>query len=203
MDSTSPNPVRIIPMTDSEFKGGEKKLIIHYSFLSANGGKVLVASTQKGVCFMMPGEMRWNPVGTLKRHFPKALFRCQKVAAHKNVSLLLRGKWDLERELPLHLHGTSFQLAVWQDLLSVPAGKVTTYLNIAKRVGRPRAARAVGKAVGSNPILYVIPCHRVICSNGKLGGYRWGVERKIKILNKEARKSHKVKNAANWEPTLF
>lgn len=202
--STSSNPVKIVPMTRAEFKSKDKKLMIHYSFISVFGGKALVASTQKGVCLLMPGEMKWNPVETLKKHFPKANFRCQKVAAHKNISLLLREKWDNEKEeIVLHLFGTPFQLAVWEDLLTVPAGKVTTYLNIAERVGRPRAARAVGKAVGNNPVMYAVPCHRVICSNGKLGGYRWGVERKIKVLNKEARKSHKIKTAANWEPTLF
>ena len=203
MESTSPIPVKIIPMTREEFKGKDKKLIIHYSFISVLGGKVLVASTQRGVCLMMPGDMKWNPVETLKKHFPKASFRCQKVAAHKNISLLLRNKWDSEKEISLHLYGTPFQLAVWEDLLTVPAGKVTTYLNIAERVGKPRAARAVGKAVSNNPVMYVVPCHRVICSNGKLGGYRWGVERKIKVLNKEARATKKIKNAANWEPTLF
>lgn len=202
--STFSNPVKIVPMTRAEFKSKDKKLMIHYSFISVFGGKALVASTQKGVCLLMPGEMKWNPVETLKKHFPKANFRCQKVAAHKNISLLLREKWDNEKEeIVLHLFGTPFQLAVWEDLLTVPAGKVTTYLNIAERVGRPRAARAVGKAVGNNPVMYAVPCHRVICSNGKLGGYRWGVERKIKILNKEARKSRKIKNASNWEPTLF
>ncbi len=199
----SPIPVKILPMSKEEFKGKEKKLTIHYSFISVFGGKALVASTQKGICFMMPGEMKWNPVETLKKHFPKANFRFQKVAAHKNISLWLRNRWDMEKEIALHVYGTPFQLAVWADLLTVPAGKVTTYLNIADRIGKPRGARAVGKAVGSNPIMYVIPCHRVICSNGKLGGYRWGVERKIKLLNKEARKSRKIKNAANWEPTLF
>lgn len=152
---------------------------------------------------MMPGDMKWNPVETLKKHFPKAHFRCQKVAIHKMVAQLLRNRPVKDKELVLHIYGTPFQLAVWTDLLQIPSGKVTTYLNIAQRIGNPKAARPVGQAVGSNPVMCLIPCHRVICSNGKLGGFRWGVERKIKFLNKEARSSHKIKNVSNWEPTLF
>ena len=77
------------------------------------------------------------------------------------------------------------------------------YLDIAKRIGNPRGARAVGGAVGSNPVLSIIPCHRVICSSGKLGGFHWGIDKKIKLLNKEARGSKKREGAYNWEPTFF
>ena len=196
-------PITIVPMTPEEYKGKEKRLTISYSFFTVPTGSFLVASTTKGVCFMMPGDMKWNPVETLKKHFPKAHFRCQKVAIHKTVAQLLRNRPVKDKELVLHIYGTPFQLAVWTDLLQIPSGKVTTYLNIAQRIGNPKAARPVGQAVGSNPVMCLIPCHRVICSNGKLGGFRWGVERKIKFLNKEARSSHKVKNVSNWEPTLF
>lgn len=203
MSQTAAIPVTIIPMTLEEYKGRDKRLTISYSFFTVPLGSFLVASTSKGICFLMPGEMRWNPVETLKKHFPKARLRCQKVALHKVAAQVLRKRPAKDKSLSLHLYGTPFQLSVWADLLGIPSGKVTTYLNIAQRIGKPKSARPVGQAVGANPVMYLVPCHRVICSNGKLGGYRWGVERKIKFLNKEARSSHKIKDVSNWEPTLF
>lgn len=195
--------INIVPMTKSEFCGKEKRLTITYSLFSIPLGKFLVASTSRGVCFLMPAEAKWKPVETLKRNFPKARFRCQKVALHRRISFLMRQRFDKVGHVILHLYGTPFQLAVWEDLLHVPSGKVTTYLNIAQRIGNPRAARAVGQAVGSNPVMGVVPCHRVICSNGGLGGFHWGLEKKIKMLNKEVAMSQKQDEFSNWEPLLF
>lgn len=203
MEDLNSLPVHIIPMTKTEYRGTEKKMTISYSFVKVPLGNYLIASTSKGVCFVMPGDMKWSPVETLKKHFPKAQFRCQKVTFHKMAGYLLKQQNQKVNSLPLHLYGTDFQLSVWKDLLQIPMGKVSTYLNIAQRIERPKAARAVGKAVSANPIMYLIPCHRVICSNGKLGGYHWSVETKVKFLNKEARSTQKNKQNANWEPTLF
>lgn len=88
--------------------------------------------------------------------------------------------------LPLHLKGTKFQLQVWRALLDIPSGEVTTYGRLAEDLGRPGAARAVGRAVGANPLAYLIPCHRVIRANGELGSYRWGLERKRAMVAREA-----------------
>lgn len=196
--------VRIEPMTKDEYLGTKKRLTISYSqFTIVSLGKFLVASTSKGICYLMPAEKRWLPVETLKRHFPKARFRCQKVSVHRKAAELLRMRYSRKEEVCLHVYGTPFQLAVWSDLLTVPAGKVTTYLDIAKRIGNPRGARAVGGAVGSNPVLSIIPCHRVICSSGKLGGFHWGIDKKIKLLNKEACGSKKSEGTYSWEPTFF
>lgn len=196
--------LRIEPMTKDEFVGTEKKLTICYSvFTIVSVGKFLVASTSKGICYLMPAEKRWLPIETLKRHFPKARFRCQKVAMHRKAADWLRMRNDKQEALCLHVFGTPFQLAVWNDLLLIPVGKVTTYLDIAKRIGNPRAARAVGGAVGNNPVLSIIPCHRVVCSNGKLGGFHWGVEKKIKLLNREACATQKQEGTLNWEPMFF
>lgn len=204
MATKHPCEVQVEPMTKTEFLGKEKKLTITYSlFTIVSLGKFLVASTSKGICFLMPGEKRWNPVETLKKHFPKARFRCQKLAIHRKAAYLVCQRYDKVDKIAFHLYGTPFQLAVWQDLLTIPVGKVTTYLDIAKRIGKPRAARAVGGAVGSNPLLSIIPCHRVICSNGKLGGFHWGIDKKIKLLNKEARGGCKSEGTSNWEPTFF
>lgn len=195
--------VWIEPMTPEEFAGVQKPLTINYSIQSAPFGRVLVASTAKGVCFLMPAAMKWSPVETLKRHFPKAKFRCRTVALHRKALLLLRRRYDKVSDLCLHLYGTPFQINVWRDLLTVPVGKVTTYQNIATRIGRPKSARPVGQAVGANPVMCIVPCHRVVRTNGTLGGYRWGVARKVKFLNEEALKSVKTKGLHNWEPTLF
>jgi len=88
--------------------------------------------------------------------------------------------------LPLHLKGTEFQLQVWRALMDIPSGEVTTYGRLAENLGRPGAARAVGRAVGANPLAYLIPCHRVVRANGELGSYRWGVERKRAMVAREA-----------------
>jgi len=195
--------VWIEPMTREEFLGKEKQLTINYSLQSAPFGRVLVASSSKGICFLMPAAQKWSPVETLKRHFPKARFRCRAVAVHRKAVLLLRHRYDKVPNLCLHLYGTPFQIEVWRDLLSVPLGKVTTYQNIAIRIHRPTAARPVGQAVGANPVMYIVPCHRVVRSNGTLGGYRWDVARKVKFLNQEARETVKAEGLHNWEPTLF
>lgn len=195
--------VWIEPMTREEFLGEGKPLTINYSIQSAPFGRVLVASSSKGICFLMPAAMKWSPVETLKRHFPKAKFRCRTVALHRKALLLLRRRYDKVAELCLHLYGTPFQIEVWRDLLTVPVGQVTTYQNIATRIRRPKAARPVGQAVAANPVMCIVPCHRVICSNGTIGGYRWDVARKVKFLNQEAKECVRASGHQRWEPTLF
>ena len=193
----------IEPMTRGEYLGREKPLAISYSIQSAPVGRVLIASTPKGICFLMPGAEKWQPEATLRRHFPKARFRNHVVDLHKKALSLLRRHYDKVPSLCLHLYGTPFQLEVWRDLLDIPSGMVTTYQHIAERIRRPRAARPVGQAVGANPVMCIVPCHRVVCSNGTLGGYRWDVSRKIKLLNGEAKANTKSAGLQNREPTLF
>lgn len=195
--------VWIEPMTREEFLAKGQPLTINYSIYAAPFGRVLIASTSKGICFLMPAAMKWEPEATLRRHFPKAKFRCKTVALHKKALLLLRHRYDKVPSLCLHLYGTPFQLDVWRDLLSIPVGMVTTYQHIADRIGRPKSARPVGQAVGANPVMYIVPCHRVVRSDGSLGGFRWGISRKIKFLNDEAQAATKVAGHKKWEPTLF
>lgn len=203
MNEKNPCTVWVEPMTREEFMGKGKPLTINYSIQNAPFGRVLVASTHKGICFLMPAAMKWEPVKTLKRHFPRARFRCRAVAAHRHAVLLLRQRYDKVPNLCLHLYGTPFQLEVWRDLLTVPVGMVTTYQNIADRIHRPKSARPVGQAVGANPVMCLVPCHRVVRTNGTLGGYRWDVSKKIKLLNQEARGTRKTQGHHGWEPTLF
>ncbi|MBR6332884.1 MAG: methylated-DNA--[Bacteroidales bacterium] len=190
-------------MTREEFMGKGKPLTINYSIQTAPFGRVLVASTHKGICLLMPAAMKWEPVQTLKRHFPKARIRYRAVTLHKKALLLLRHRQEKVHQLCLHLYGTPFQIEVWRDLLDIPVGMVTTYQNIANRIGRPKSARPVGQAVGANPVMCLVPCHRVVRTNGTLGGYRWDVSRKIKLLNQEVQKSPKDRGHISWEPTLF
>jgi len=203
MDNKELFPVHIVPMSKTEFKGKEKPLTISYTMVKVAAGSFLIASTPKGICYLMPAEKQWNPVETLKKQFPKARFRCQQVAMHKQAVWLLKRRVDKVRDLPLHLYGTAFQLSVWNDLLQIECGMTTTYGEVAERIGKPRSARPVGRAVGANPVMYIVPCHRVMCTNGKTGGYHWGVERKIKFLNSEARATHKIDGFSKWEPTMF
>lgn len=195
--------ITIVLMTKSEFLGKPKRLVIRYSLTRIATNSYLIASTSKGICLIMPGENKWAPIETLKRHFPHATFRCHKVHLHRRAINLLRQRYDKVPSLPLHLYGTPFQLSVWTDLLNIPFGKVTTYRDVALRIGKPRAARAVGRAVSCNPVMSIIPCHRVICANGSLGDYRWTLNRKIKMLNREARVAAKIDGYRNWNPMLI
>ena len=193
----------IEPMSREEFLGKEKPLTINYSIYSVPFGRVLIASTPKGICFLMPAAMKWEPETTLKRHFPKARFRCRTVALHKKALLLLRHRYDKVPSLCLHLYGTPFQLEVWRDLLNIPVGMVTTYQHVADRIGRPKAARPVGQAVGANPVMHIVPCHRVIRTDGSLAGFHWDISLKIKFLNAEAQAVTQTAGHQRWNPTLF
>lgn len=195
--------VWIEPMSREEFLGKAKPLTINYSIYAAPFGRVLIASTAKGICFLMPAAMKWEPEETLKKHFPKARLRCRTVALHKKALLLLRRRYDKVSSLCLHLYGTPFQMAVWSDLLSIPVGMLTTYQHIADRISRPKSARPVGQAVGANPVMHIVPCHRVVRKDGSLGGFRWGISLKIKFLNAEAQSTTKSAGHQRWEPTLF
>jgi len=174
--------VKIKPVPKTEW---EKKNIISYSLFSSQFGKMIVASMSKGVCYV--GFMRSleNALQELQVMFPKSRFRFRKNNQHKHVEKLFAGDWEKGEKLMLYLKGTEFQLKVWDALLQIPTGKISTYSKIATAIGHSKAQRAVGTAIGRNPILYLIPCHRVIAQNGKMGGFYWGVEKKIELLNVE------------------
>jgi AraC family transcriptional regulator of adaptative response/methylated-DNA-[protein]-cysteine methyltransferase len=123
----------------------------------------------------------------LRRRWPNARYRCDDA---KVAPIAMRvfdpQRWDADRPVRVVLIGTDFEVQVWQTLLRIPVGKATTYQSVAEAIGRPSAARAVGAAVGKNPISFVVPCHRVVGSSGALTGYHWGVPRKRAILGWEA-----------------
>lgn len=184
--------VSIEGMTPGEYKNGGENLSISYSFAASPFGELLVASTAKGVCYMafVDGAEAVNAeqraLEKLYSQFPNAEFRQQADKFQENALGIFSGDWSKLPEVKLHLKGTDFQLKVWETLLKVPAGDLTTYGNIASQLQNPNASRAVGTAIGSNPVAFLIPCHRVIRSSGMLGGYMWGTTRKTAIIGWEA-----------------
>jgi AraC family transcriptional regulator of adaptative response/methylated-DNA-[protein]-cysteine methyltransferase len=124
----------------------------------------------------------------LKNYYPKAIFE-QANSLKQNLALQTINGNLIPKPLILHLKGTEFQVQIWCKLLEIPFGKLISYSQLAKSINKPKAARAVGTAIGSNPIAYLIPCHRVVQSNGSLGGYMWGLKRKSDIISWEVKRT--------------
>ncbi len=178
--------VNIERMTPGEFKNGGEALRIHYSFAESPFGKLMVASTSRGVCSVAFEADETLALSHLKRHFPNALYVQMVDKFQQNALFIFQKDWSRLDEIKLHLNGTPFQLKVWESLLKIPMGNLTTYGDIAQHIGKPKASRAVGTAIGSNPVAFLIPCHRVIQSSGQIGGYMWGTTRKSAIIGWEA-----------------
>ncbi|MHC0443836.1 bifunctional helix-turn-helix domain-containing protein/methylated-DNA--[protein]-cysteine S-methyltransferase [Flavobacterium sp. 3-218] len=177
--------VNIEGMTPAEYKNGGKNLFINYSFAESPFGNIIVASTQKGVCFMAFAEDETKGFIVLKDKFPNAQFSKKLDLAQQNALFIFQNDWSKLSEIKLHLKGTDFQLKVWEALLKIPMGQLSTYGSIAHQIQKPNASRAVGTAIGSNPVAFLIPCHRVIQSSGIFGGYMWGNTRKTAIIGWE------------------
>ena len=177
--------VNIEGMTPAEYKNGGKNLAINYSFAESPFGNIIVASTQKGVCFMAFAEDETIGFVDLKNKFPNASFTRKLDLAQQNALFIFQNDWGKLSEIKLHLKGTDFQLKVWETLLKIPMGQLSTYGSIAQQIEKPNASRAVGTAIGSNPVAFLIPCHRVIQSSGIFGGYMWGNTRKTAIIGWE------------------
>jgi len=181
--------VNIEGMTPAEYKNGGKNLSINYSFAQSPFGSLIVASTPKGVCYMAFEEDEDKALNDLKLKFPNADFRRTLDLIQQNALFIFQNDWNKLPEIKLHLKGTDFQLKVWETLLKIPMGRLSTYGSIAGSIGNPKASRAVGTAIGSNPVAFLIPCHRVIRSTGMFGGYMWGATRKTAIIGWEGVKT--------------
>ncbi len=182
--------IKIEGMTPAEYKNGGKNLTINYSFAESPFGNVLAASTEKGICYMAFADDETLAFQTMQKHFPNANFRQAVDLIQQNALTVFSQDWTKPNQIKLHLKGTGFQLKVWQTLLQIPMGQLTTYGAIANKIDNPNASRAVGTAIGSNPVAFLIPCHRVIQSQGNLGGYMWGNTRKTAIIGWEGTKTH-------------
>ena len=178
--------VNIEGMTPGEFKNGGKNLAINYSYVESLFGNILVASTSKGICYMAFVESENQAINDLIQHFPNAQFKLKTDIIQQNALNIFTKDWSKINQVKLHLKGTEFQLKVWETLLKIPMGDLSSYGKIAQDINKPNASRAVGTAIGSNPVAYLIPCHRVITSTGNLGGYMWGTTRKTAIIGWEA-----------------
>ncbi|WP_455586340.1 methylated-DNA--[protein]-cysteine S-methyltransferase [Bacteroides sp.] len=183
--------VRIEGMTPGEYKIGGRGLTINYNFVKTHFGEILVASTSKGVCYMSFCDDREKSLEELGHHFPFAKFERRKDEFQARALAVFSMDWEDISEVKLHLRGTEFQLKVWETLLKIPMGTLVTYGDIAHYLDSPKASRAVGTAVGDNPVAFLIPCHRVIRATGALGGYRWGLTRKTALIGWEAAQTKK------------
>jgi AraC family transcriptional regulator, regulatory protein of adaptative response / methylated-DNA-[protein]-cysteine methyltransferase len=182
--------INIEGMTPAEYKNGGKNLQICFSFGESPFGKIIVASTAKGICYMAFTEDVTSAIAIMQNHFPNACFRREVDSAQQNALSIFTSDWTKIEHIKLHLKGTDFQLKVWETLLKIPMGQLTTYGTIASKLNNPNASRAVGTAIGSNPVAFLIPCHRVIQANGEIGGYMWGLTRKIAIIGWEGIKTN-------------
>ena len=180
--------IKIEGMTPAEYKNGGKNLVINYSFASGYFGNLLLASTSKGVCHLAFYDNESDGFQTLRSKFPEARFERKLDSLQQNALIFFQRDWDKLDRVKLHLKGTDFQLKVWEALLKIPGGNLTSYQKIAAQIGKPHTTRAVGTAIGSNPVAFLIPCHRVIQASGSLGGYRWGEIRKTALIGWESSK---------------
>ncbi len=179
-------------MTPAEYRDGGKALTINYSFAESPFGDIIVASTLKGICYLAFADAHQEAFQHLLEQFPGAQFN-QAVDIHQQNALFIFTKdWSQLSTIKLHLKGTSFQLKVWDALLNIPLGNLSTYNAIAGNVKQPSASRAVGGAVGANPVAFLIPCHRVIKSTGEFGHYHWGPVRKTAMIGWEAAKVNTI-----------
>ncbi len=185
--------IQIEGMTPGEYKNGGAELNINYSYAASPFGNILVASTSKGICYMSFAEDDQQTALTeLTDRFPNAAFKQLLDPLQQNALYIFTHDWSRLSQIKLHLKGTAFQLKVWETLLKIPMGELTSYGTIADQITRPGASRAVGTAIGSNPVAFLIPCHRVIQSGGAPGGYMWGLTRKSAIIGWEAAKLNKT-----------
>ncbi|MCE8568118.1 MULTISPECIES: methylated-DNA--[protein]-cysteine S-methyltransferase [Bacteroides] len=179
--------INIEGMTPGEYKNGGLALNINYSFADTPFGKIIAASTDKGVChmaFVDEGERR--AFDHLRSIFSNAKYVLSPDTKQQHALSVFDRDWNRLEEIKLHLKGTEFQLKVWETLLKIPAGGLATYADLATKSGYNGACRAVGTAVGKNPVAFLIPCHRVIKATGEPGNYHWGEMRKNAIIAWEA-----------------
>lgn len=152
-------------------------------------GSVLIASTSNGICFVSFPNNQKDSLDELKRKFPNQTLIDKQEPIHLKVVNCINETLNEDiQNIPLDIQGTEFQKRVWAELGKIAVGKTATYSEIAQRIGSPKAVRAVGNAIGKNPIALIIPCHRVLRTSGQLGGYKWGIDLKKRILESEKAK---------------
>jgi AraC family transcriptional regulator of adaptative response/methylated-DNA-[protein]-cysteine methyltransferase len=184
--------LKIEAMTPGDYARGAADIAIDTGFHDCAFGRALVMTTDKGVCGVAFGDEGEEAamLADMRARWPKAHYRENAARTGRIAAQIFERQAG---DVPLHLIGTKWQIKVWQALLAIPAGKVTTYRGVACEIGSATASRAVGTAVGRNPISWLIPCHRVLGSDGALHGYHWGIARKRSMLALEAAKYSQVR----------
>ena len=175
--------VHLEAVTPGEYKMGGAGLTIEYAVHDTPFGKAFIATTPRGICnfaFLDSMEIHEYLTG-LYKDWPQAMVHENRNRTLAVIRAMFRGEKKSDRPVSLHVSGTNFQISVWKALLQIPPATVASYSQVATAIGHPKSARAVGLAVGANPVAFLIPCHRVIQQSGKLGGYHWGETRKQAI----------------------
>ena len=178
----------VLGMTPTAYRAGGENTQIRFAIGECSLGSILVAASERGVCAILIGDDPDALARDLQDRFPRARLIGGDSVFEQWVAKVV-GFVEapaLGLDLPLDVRGTALQQRVWQALREIPVGRTASYLQIATRIGAPKAARAVGAAIGANPLAVAIPCHRVIRTDGSLCGYRWGVERKRALIEREA-----------------
>jgi len=177
----------LLGMTPAAYRRGAPGETIRYALAASTLGKLVVGLTEKGVCFIAFGESDQDLLGDLGARFPRAEIAPATAEDERLVRAVVALVDDPGHatDLPLDVRGTAFQQRVWRALTQIASGETVTYSELARRIGRPSAVRAVAQACGANPVAVAVPCHRVIGADGSLTGYRWGVERKRELLRRE------------------
>lgn len=176
-------------MTPGEYRRGGAGAKIHFAIVPTPLGRLLVAATERGLCAVRFGDSVSELEQNLRSEFHAADSHRDDAGMRQYVEPLLaaiRGE-NTTIDLPLDIRATAFQMKVWETLRQIPRGETRSYSDVAREIGEPSAVRAVARACASNPVALAVPCHRVVRSGGELAGYRWGVERKKKLLEKEQR----------------
>ncbi len=186
--------VHMEAMTPGEYKSQGRGLVIDCGIHDTPFGNAFIATTPRGVCNFSFSETEeiTKVMENLHERWPHAELRENQQSTHEVVSAMFGKVKETSSPLSLHVSGTNFKVNVWKALLRIPPGSIVSYSQVAKFIGQQGSARAVGHAVGTNPIAFLIPCHRVIQSNGGLGGYHWGTTRKQAILAWEYARFHSV-----------
>lgn len=174
-------------MTPATYRKGGKSMNINYTITDCSLGKLLVATTERGICAVTLGDSIESLTQALFEEFPRAEIHRDEKILRTAVNALLKylAGQQPQLDLPLDVQATAFQKRVWEELRRIPYGQTASYTEIARRLNQPTAARAVARACATNPVALINPCHRVIRGNGELSGYRWGIERKQKLLAQE------------------
>ena len=182
------NAARHLGTTPATYARGGRGLHVRYATVATPLGRLLVAATERGVCFVTLGDADRALEASLRREYPEALLEkdAGALAAWTDaIARSLAGPVDLSA-IPLDLRATTFQRRVFEALRRIPRGETRTYAQLAEAIGKPSAVRAAASACARNPVALVVPCHRIVRTDGALGGYRWGVDRKRALLKNES-----------------